>query len=803
MWYNLIWFVLVCLKISGMDAPISAPQVPAPPLLVNWTLGTDAFRKMIKESARKTIILNDNQADKVTQNIKTVVNKRSVAKHQDKLVVLFVHKGDESFALAWQDPKSTTFGAFKKMALALAQIRFAPVAEKGRPLAQSVGAINGADVELITYAYGPEPVEEAAKLLDLFLHSLETLNQNKNLKIVIVAEGESAHVVNIMSQAAKRNPIDTLIYFQSPIYEWIPAATNYSYQSEASPKNFAHLYHVYTKGAPQIPGWSAQSLLYLERKYRQQARIENGQLVSPVKNIRALKVSPAGQLENFSLADFFNEQAINNYANLFAQADNYQVNTDLIAKVFDQSQASGSLAINRFVRLNGNTLEQSFGSSLVGYEYYYPIISLEGVSLKDLRRQFSLEVEESIGQLINITSIPTLEGWFVVSKLLGDVATDLARIKKDHISVLAHPLYELKVPVYVEQFSYLLTDKLKKAINTISQTSGLSAEFIENQIKLGAFYLRALLADQLEAIPTLTQEQYLRSIIAIIWFLYSQAIENNQQFDEGTFVIEDTDWKVNQFLMNYVRTYGAAVSGYQKKKLINQPLTGTLTDPDLNLSFNPYAYPRESSHFKISQRQFRHYGIDVRFGNSGELPLLPANKRHLLFGKTDAKRQLLFIKPENYGLYYKDGFLYHGSEFVESNARKLGLTIKTDDDPSYAKERIPKKFLEDFTAALQEAGFQKDTLARLVLLAKNDDEGIKILYVDDALLQKPPLKALEQKYAKLYNHLRLRTGREVILTNQDLRTILRLRQAPAAQQPPQLAAGRVPQPVARKRARTV
>lgn len=480
------------------------------------------------------------------------------------------------------------------------------------------------------------------------------------------------------------------------------------------------------------------------------------------------------------------------------------MNSDLIGKVFDQTEAPASVAINRFVRLNGNVLEQPVGASMVGYEYYYPVITLEGISLKEIRRAFSLEVEESMGQLINITSIPTAQGWYVVSKLLGDVGTDINRIKLMHAKVLSNPLYEFRVNANANQFAYIITNKVKEAVKGIVNQTGLSQDFIEGQIKLGAYYMSLLLTDQTATIPTRNQEEYLRSIIALIWFFYSQAIENNQIFEEGTFVLEDVGWRINNFLMGYVQTYGGTVAGLKAKKWFNQLLTGTIADPDLNASFNPFAYPRESSHFTVSQQQFRHYGIDIRFGNSGELPLLPAGKRHLLFGKSDPKRQLLFIKPENFGLYYKDGFIYHGKELGESKARKLGFTTKSDDDISYAKERVPTAFLKDFTQALQESGMDKDSIARLLALAQKDDEGIKILYVDSALLQKPALKALEEKYANLYTHLRLRTGREVILTDQDLRTILRLVQAPAAQQQPQKqsVAYRIQKPIAAKRERT-
>lgn len=803
-----VFFLFLISFVSLGFQPPQEPQVRPKPVVsapLGWQVHTNALMVKLTEGAHKTIALTEEQANRVADYIKVAVNKRANGATANKLVVILVHTGHEEYAKQFTNSNSDSFNALKSMAIELAENRFVSGPEKGRPLASSLPSTN--EVEIISYAYGPRNPQEVidevqeAKLLDLFLHALEAFNANKNLKIAIIAEGQTAHLVNIMSQSAKRNPIDSLIYFQSPIYEyhWNPATASYSVNKNMSPQNFTHLYHLYSKGAPQIPGWSTQSLLYTERKYLAQARIENSQLISKVRNIRGLKVSEDGQLVDMNITDFFNTRAIRNYANLFNQADSYQINTDLIAKVYDQTDAPGSVAINRFVRLNNNLLEQPIGTSYIGKEYFLPIIALEGVLLNEIKRAFSLEVEESLGQLINITSIPTTQGWYLVTKLLGDVGADIARIKQQHIKILSSPLYIFKIAPQAQQFAHIITDRVRSALEEIERTTGLSAQFVEGQMKLGAYYMHALLTNQARTIPTAGQEQYLRSIIALIWFFYSQAIENNQFFEEGTFVIEDLDWRLHTFLMNYVAQYGGMVSGYKKQKQYNQPLTQTLQDPDLNMSYNPFAYPRESSHFTVSQRQFRHYGIDIRFGDSGELPLLPANKRHLLFGKIDEKKQLMFIKPENYGLYYKDGFIYHGSELIESKARKLGFATKSDDDPSYAKERIPKAFLTDFAKALQESGMDKESIARLALLAQKDDEGIKILYVDDALLQKPAMKALEEKYAKLYTHLRLRTGREVILTNQDLQRILRIGQA----QEQKLLAHRMQKPIARKRIRTI
>ncbi len=764
----LIFILLLTNSMYAMKAQKGKPLLM--PRVCPFVTHTDELKKSILEGVRKTHALNQEQAQRIADNIR--LSLKRTGSTGSKLIMLFVYKGDESFKGLLEKPDTNTYAALGRFACALAGKRLASAGHKGLAVDPSLPTTSNHEVEIISYAYGEGQEADVAKLLDLLVFTLEGFNERNKIKFVIAAEGGSTHIVNKMSQMQRRTLLDTLIYFQSPIYELSWTLLGYSYDESMAPKNFLHLYNLYTKGAPQMAAYvGAQTLKYPERKYRQQAHIENGTLITPVKNIRALKVDPSNQLVNFAIEDFFSEYAIDNYLNLFDQADWYQINFDLIAKIFAQEKAKPSVAINRFVRLNGSNLEQIYGTSLFGAEYYYPVIALDGLSLKNSKHQFSLEVEESIGALINIMAIPLSEGWFVIKKLIGDVSSDIARIKRQYDEVLASPLYEFKVPADAQQLSKIVTDPIAPQIKKFAHETDISESFITGQMLIGAYYMREILNGNADAVPHRDQEEFLRSIIAMIWFFYSQALRENRPFEEGTFVIEDTGWKINDFLMRYVRTYGATVAGtvLAKKELnIHQPLTGTLQDPALNFSYNPFAYPRESSHFTDSQKQFRHYGIDIRFGMGGsELPLLPADKRHILFGKIDEQKQLIFIKPENYGIYYKEGGLYHASEFIESQLRKKGLTPKTDDDPSYAKERVPVAFIKDFKQALVDAEIPEARVNEIMALAKSHDGGIKMLYFDD-LLAKKPIQDLEAKYARTYNHLRLRTGREIIILNQQL-----------------------------------
>ncbi len=87
--------------------------------------------------------------------------------------------------------------------------------------------------------------------------------------------------------------------------------------------------------------------------------------------------------------------------------------------------------------------------------------------------------------------------------------------------------------------------------------------------------------------------------------------------------------------------------GYVKK--VNPSITGTVKDPARASADNPFAYSRVSSHYKLEQKTYRQYGIDIRLDkNSEALPLLPIGKRHLVFGIIDQARNLIYLKPENY-----------------------------------------------------------------------------------------------------------------------------------------------------------
>ena len=166
------------------------------------------------------------------------------------------------------------------------------------------------------------------------------------------------------------------------------------------------------------------------------------------------------------------------------------------------------------------------------------------------------------------------------------------------------------------------------------------------------------------------QPEHLAAIFSVMWYLYSEAINKQQAFVDGSFIIIDPDFKLYNFLMHYARRF-------------NPTLTGTNADPLSHGSDNPFAYSRDSSHWKTTQQIWSHYGIDMRFApDQTSQPLLPAGKKHLLFGiVADQPTPRLFIKFEDDGIYGGKTFadkLYNGWELV-----RHGL--------SFVKSRVPKQ----------------------------------------------------------------------------------------------------------------
>ncbi len=284
----------------------------------------------------------------------------------------------------------------------------------------------------------------------------------------------------------------------------------------------------------------------------------------------------------------------------------------------------------------------------------------------------------------------------------------------------------------------------------------------------GKSTLNKLLKNEGMPLYNLSQQEALEKIVEVIHTFYECAVQKGQKFDEGTFVIEDKNFNIYNSLLDYIQKANTEITGI------------THYDKPLMVSYNPFGYARRSTHFVDKQKEFVPYGIDIRFGLEGtEEALLPAGKRHLLIGKLDTQKQLIYIKPENHGLYYKDGVPGHGHELALAQARKspmiknlfsnwFNIDLGSDDAENCRKERVPEKFLNEFAHALiREEILHPSVIIELHAMARH--KGIQALF--SPLAQRS--QALEQLRIRYeisfeYDHPEIRYGREVILTHDEL-----------------------------------
>lgn len=625
---------------------------------------------------------------------------------------------------------------------------------------------------LLTYEIDPQSNEKGLATLINAINAKYSKNDVAP-RIVIIAYGENAPVVNqAIRLLATDKPISLLIYVQSPIYEYEwGLKSGYKNVPAQTPQNFLKLINIYTKA--ENPAFNV--VWYPDRKYRAQVSTTNNQFNNRVVNVNGIKINKDGQLTNLQVKDFSTLSFFNNLSWLIEQLKQYRLNFDLTTLFWDEergmSKEGKSVFINRFVSLDKNDdLIMKYGD---GSSQKYVLISAKELSpqlLEDVKKQFSKELELSWAQLRNIFDKSAVEGW-VPSYFGGSsLAKDIADIKSRHLKEFNSSLMPKQIP-----HDLLLNNKdnelellLKKLDNPVSLNYAIT------HIISGGNYLFKLLfnPDNKINIPTKTQEEYLQSIISLIWYLYGEAINKKQGFTEGTFVIEDKNFKLYDFLIGYV-------------KKVNPEITGTITDPASASANNPFAYSRISSHYKAEQKLYRQYGIDIRFDKKSEaLPLLPSGKRHLVFGKIDEKRNLIFIKPENYGIYTTHEKAMHGYEFVHAQGVKLLPKMKfllsdplyktfqdligTDDDPLYRKERVPQEFIVAFAEVIKPICTTDKIRKEHIAFALR--KGIQ--YSVSGKVPPNVVSLLRQQLDAAYDYLYFRTGREVILTYDELSSSL-------------------------------
>lgn len=218
------------------------------------------------------------------------------------------------------------------------------------------------------------------------------------------------------------------------------------------------------------------------------------------------------------------------------------------------------------------------------------------------------------------------------------------------------------------------------------------------------------------------KDQVIRDIII---YCFALAVYKNQGFSEGSFILQ-----------------GSNVSQ------IYEMLTNS-------------GFVRLSSHFK--GLNLTQYGLDIAD--------LPEHKTHILFA--EIAPNIVFVKPENYGVTGISNLIGHSYEFIVAQACKLGIW-GSDQAEGMRKERVPVQEFGQYKEIVNKLDLDADTKqaylnnAALVGLQEiyKKLQSFEVEYSTDAKLIED-IKALKSQLTA-YDHIDKRFGQEVILTDAEL-----------------------------------
>ena len=295
-------------------------------------------------------------------------------------------------------------------------------------------------------------------------------------------------------------------------------------------------------------------------------------------------------------------------------------------------------------------------------------------------------------------------------------------------------------------------------------------------------------------------DQYMQSIIALMFYFYSKAVDKNQAFNNGAFVIQDLGFKVFNFLYTFVEKKWQPKDMYKE---ITIDVSGKRAYPRQSTHLNDYyLYTNKAEKGWISpkkQKDFTHYGIDLP-----KEYRMPANKKHILFAKVETNPALTYIKLEDHGLGIS-GVVQHALGLAKSKSRKLVTKAKnkfgklgfkeeahlekllnamanvlgSDDSADSRRERVPADEMATFLALLLSPGspVAKDQIDTKRVKALGIQAMVFLLdgFIKDAngsAAWKEEARKFLQELRSTYDHVDIRIGREVILTpEKELRSV--------------------------------
>lgn len=233
-------------------------------------------------------------------------------------------------------------------------------------------------------------------------------------------------------------------------------------------------------------------------------------------------------------------------------------------------------------------------------------------------------------------------------------------------------------------------------------------------------------------------DKYLQECVAgMVWKLMEYALKTGKEFSEGSFIFDDENHRVYQFI--------------EKMRISYQRISSHLT----------HVAPRLQP------------GIDVT-----EYPL-PAGKGHVfLIPLVDnSGRKMTFLKIENHGTRGAGALVGHGFEYIVSLGRRFfPVLFGGNEGEGMRKERIPEAERKEFTALIRDLSeaerkqLNTDQVIREVGSGGNG-QGIQRMYrflneaINDAnvtTISKVKLQQFREKLEKNYDRVGDRFGNEVL-----------------------------------------
>ena len=284
-------------------------------------------------------------------------------------------------------------------------------------------------------------------------------------------------------------------------------------------------------------------------------------------------------------------------------------------------------------------------------------------------------------------------------------------------------------------------------------------------------------------------QEYQRAVELIGEHFFAVAKSKDPKYKSGTIVIEDKNGEIHKFLQGYVQVSQALKTGS--------------------------GYERISSHFgsdyKYGSEEAKQAGKPTQYGIDLKEPIMTTTskkpsdeeiRKHLLFGKVTADKNLLFMKFETHGLGNLQDTIIHSTNYVRRKGamviEKIQAKLEGSNDSSTKKndgqegavdigtfkikdsrENTPKIILEDYRKLLEKSGLSKAEQKSRLDAAKA--RGVSRILED--CKGDPKYGEFVAKIQRTYESkgsLAIRKGNEVIIRSEELQALKVPDKAPEA-----------------------